>query len=80
MKNHFLHERESCIGCGVCAAMDSENWKMNEDGKSDLLGSEKIEKNEKKNFEEENLEKNMEIAQCCPVNIIHIYDKEKKLI
>ena len=81
MKNcYFLHKRKECIGCGACASMDSENWRMNEDGKSDLLESEKKGDDRKKEFDEKDLEKNKEVAECCPVNVIHVYKDNKKLI
>ena len=81
MKNcYFLHERKSCIGCEACAAVDPKNWKMNEDGKSDLVDGEKIGDDEKKEFDEKDLEKNKEVAECCPVNVIHVYKDDKKLI
>ena len=79
-KCYFLHERESCIGCGACAAIDPKNWRMNKDGKSDLLYSERINTDEKKEFDEKDLEKNKEVAECCPVNVIHVYKDDKKLI
>jgi|TARA_B100001964_G_C14182038_1_gene576742 ferredoxin len=79
-KCYFLHERESCIGCGACATIDPKNWRMNKDGKSDLLDSEKINTDEKKEFNNKDLEKNIETAQCCPVNVIHIHKEGKKLI
>ena len=30
MRYKFFHDREGCIGCGACAAIDPDNWEMNE--------------------------------------------------
>ncbi|MBS3136383.1 ferredoxin [Candidatus Woesearchaeota archaeon] len=62
------HDRENCIGCTSCAAIHPKSWKMNEDGKADFIG------------EEDNFELDMEAAQSCPVNVIHVIKKDKKLI
>ena len=80
MKCHFLHDKEGCIGCGVCVALDSANWEMEEEGKSHLKGSEEQEGNEKKEFQEKELKKNKETAESCPVNVIHIHKDNKKII
>tara|TARA_Y100000310_G_scaffold225672_1_gene227713 strand:+ start:12281 stop:12523 length:243 start_codon:yes stop_codon:yes gene_type:complete len=80
MKCNFLHDKEGCIGCGVCAALDPENWEMEEEGKSHLKESEEQEGNEKKEFDEKELEKNKETAESCPVNVIHVYKDGKKII
>jgi len=64
------HVRDDCIGCGVCSQLCPDNWEMTEDGKSKPLSTEL-----------EDLGCNMEAAQSCPVNCIHIYemsDGEKK--
>jgi ferredoxin len=81
------HDRPGCIGCGACAALAPELWEMNADGKSDLKNSKKKEENgetvlETKDIEEKNFEKHKEAASACPVNVIHIIEKEtgKKII
>ncbi len=75
----IIHDRPTCIGCGVCAAINPEHWVMsNQDGKSNLVGSDEVGTDEV--LEIDSLEKDMEAAQACPVNCIHLYEKEKKLI
>lgn len=77
----FIYDRENCIGCGSCATLDSKNWKMQADGKSKLLESEETKDDIfEKEFSEKDLEKNLETAQSCPVNVIHIKKDNKKII
>jgi len=82
MKNcKFIYDRENCIGCGSCAALDPKNWKMQTDGKSKLLNSKETKEDIfEKEFSEENLEENLETAHSCPVNVIHIEKNNKKLV
>ena len=67
-------DRLSCIGAGACD--DDEKWKLNDDGKVDLIGSSE---KEGKQFELEIDEKDLDMfiasAQSCPVNAIHVYDE-----
>jgi len=38
----IIHQRSECIGCGMCASIAPQTWKINEeDGKADLIGAEK---------------------------------------
>ena len=80
MKCNILHKKEDCIGCGVCAALDPNNWEMEAEGKSHLKESEEQEGNEKKKFEEKELKKNKETAESCPVNVIHLYKHGKQIL
>jgi len=66
-----IQEREKCIGCGSCAALCPKYWEMAEDGKSNLKNSTK---NGEGNFEAEveDVECNQEVADSCPVQIIHV--------
>ena len=80
-KCKFVYDRENCIGCGSCAALDSENWQTAPDGKSNLTNSKEIDDElYEKEFPEKDLEKNIEIARVCPVNVIHIEKDEERLI
>ncbi len=81
------HDRPGCIGCGACAALAPEFWEMDADGKSDLKNCQKKEENneivlESLDIEEKDFEKHKEAASACPVNVIHIIEKEtgKKII
>ena len=75
----IVHDRPGCIGCAACAAVDPVDWEMNPDGKSDLRGSQNAGTGQEKPLEE--LGGCMQAAESCPVNVIHILDKDgKKLI
>jgi ferredoxin len=84
MKKYKLeHNRPDCIGCAACAAIAPEVWEMNEDGKSDIIsGKDRKDGWQEHEIEEKDLEINKEAAESCPVNVIHLTDKEtgEKLI
>lgn len=61
------YEREGCIGAGACVDACPSNWSMNDDGKADLKVAE---------IDEAQLEENKAAAEGCPVNVIHIINKE----
>ncbi|MBI4896377.1 MAG: ferredoxin [Candidatus Aenigmarchaeota archaeon] len=76
------HDRPSCIGCGACAAVAPEFWEMKDpDGKSDLVGGKKIAGGKKeREIDEKSYSQNRAAADVCPVNVIHIFEKGKKLV
>lgn len=80
------HDRPNCIGCGACAAVSPDYWEMSPtDGKSDLKEAKETKKGEEIILEEreisqEKYQSNKEAADSCPVNVIHIFDKEGKKI
>lgn len=65
----IIHDKSVCIGCGACAAVCPANWEMADDGKS-----------KPKKTEVDEIGCNMDAAQSCPVNCIHIEKDEKKLV
>ncbi|MBU0535442.1 MAG: ferredoxin [Nanoarchaeota archaeon] len=67
-KYKIVHDKEGCIGCGACAANCSANWEM-KGGKSSP---------KKKEITDKELDCNMNAAQGCPVNVIHIKDEKGK--
>lgn len=80
-KHKFVYDMENCIGCSSCAALDPENWKMQPNGKSSLKDSEEVDTELfEKEFPETELDKNLETARSCPVNVIHIEKDKKRLI
>jgi len=69
MTINIEHDRVNCIGCGACAAVCPDNWEMAKDGKS------KAKKSSLKD-----IGCNMDAAEACPVNVIHILENGKKKI
>jgi len=88
-KYKIEHDRESCIGCSACASVCPDYWSMDSDGKSSIKdgvesnGVQRLGSNEEPVIDD--FESNMDAAESCPVNCIHIYEIEggsndKKLI
>ena len=77
-KFKVVYEKNACIGAGACAALLEERWKISDmDGKANLLGGVETKPGVfEYEFTEEELEKVLESAEACPVNVIHIYDEE----
>lgn len=77
------HDKPNCIGCGACAAVAPDFWEMHGD-KSHLKGSKdggEFPEGEEREISDADQPKNMEAAQSCPVNVIHLVGKDgKKLI
>ena len=75
------HDRPNCIGCAACAGISPEFWEMDDDGKSDIIGSKKREDGwEELEVDDGHLKTNQEAAEACPVNVIHVIKDGEKLI
>jgi ferredoxin len=74
MAVRIVHDKDTCIGCGACVAVCPDYWEMADDGKSHLKGS----KGEVLTLPDKKC--NLEAAQSCPVNCIHIEENGKKII
>ena len=78
-KYKVVHDRDTCIGCSACASVTPEYWEMDSDGKSNLKGSSNTGNGQEQilgSNEEpltEDFEKNMDAAESCPVECIHVY-------
>ena len=73
------HNRPDCIGCGACAAVAPEFCEMHDDGKSDIVkGIHRDDGWQELGVEEKDKELNMEAADVCPVNVIHLTNLETK--
>lgn len=71
------HDRPNCIGCSACAGVSPDFWEMNADGKSDIKNSKKRDDEwEERDIEEKDYKTNLEAAQSCQVNVIHLVKKE----
>lgn len=76
-KFQLQHDRPNCIGCAACAAIAPDFWTMHEDGKSDIVNCRKREDGwEESDIKDEEYGTNKEAADSCPVNVIHIVNKE----
>ncbi|MBI2130256.1 ferredoxin [Candidatus Woesearchaeota archaeon] len=76
-KYKLEHDRPNCIGCAACAAVAPKFWTMHEDGKSDIVGCKNREDGwEELGIAESDFQNNKEAAESCPVNVIHITNKE----
>ncbi len=83
-KYKLVYERAGCIGAAACEAVYPLRWTMaSSDGKADLIDGKQVDTSQTYEyyFDESELDKVMESAQVCPVNVIHIYDPDgNKLI
>src|SRR3989338_3730067 len=79
-KKYILqHDRPNCIGCAACEAVAPDFWEMNEDGKSDIKGAKSLESGwQETEIEEKNFVENKDAADSCPVNVIHIVNKQSE--
>ena len=75
----IVYYRDECIGATTCTEF-FKKFKMAKDGKADLKGSKKQDGDFILEISEKELEEVMQAARSCPVNVIHIYDGNKKLI
>ena len=71
----IIHDRDNCIGCGSCVAVAPSFWEMEDDNKSRLVKSQKVGKKFELEIEDKDLEINLDAAKTCPVNVIHIVNK-----
>ena len=77
IKKEIQHDRPNCIGCAACAAIDPKTWIMHEDGKSNIINGKNIENGwQRKEIKEDEFKDSMDCADACPVNVIHIVEKE----
>lgn len=73
-KYKIIYKKNECIGAFACVAAEPKHWEENED-KADLIGG--IHQGEEVYIKYlDDLENNLEAAQSCPVNCIHIIDQE----
>lgn len=58
----IIVDQEACIGCGSCAGVAPEYFKINEEGKSEVI----------KKYDDADKDKINEAADGCPVQAISI--------
>jgi len=79
-KYKVVYERPKCIGAFACVATLPARWEVGEDSKANLI--EGMQEGEQVVLEveltDEELQAELEAAQVCPVNVIHVYDDAGK--
>lgn len=82
VKYKVVYERKNCIGAGTCAAIAPKFWKIADDGKADIAGSIELGDVWERIIDESELKDNLDAAEGCPAQVIHIYNLEtgEKLI
>jgi ferredoxin len=76
-------DRLNCIGCGACVAVAPDHWELTDEGKVSITnGKKRPDSWEEKDLSKQEFQENMEAAESCPVNVIHISSKKdgKRLI
>jgi len=70
------HDRSVCIGCGACFNVAGNFWEMSDvDGLASMVcGKKRSDDCHETEIREEEFQINMEAAQCCPVNAIHLIE------
>jgi ferredoxin len=64
-------DREKCVACGTCYALDPVHFEPGEDRKSKVVGGVTNEKSEG-SFDDDKIEDAQEAEDSCPVSIIKV--------
>ena len=73
---NIIHYKKDCISCGACAAILPEFWLMDDEGLAHLKNSTPVNSHfEREIATADELNRNQEAADCCPVNIIKVEKK-----
>ena len=78
-KYKIIYDREGCISAYACCVVCPNHWVINSnDSKADLVDAVRNPETgmDEKDIDEEDFESNKAAAISCPVNVIHIIDKE----
>jgi ferredoxin len=71
-------EREECISCEACPSACPETFEMAEDGWATVKGSARVGSNDE--LETDDMGCSKEAAEGCPVNVIHVFEGDNKII
>ena len=77
MAKNVVHFKKDCISCGACAAINPDHWEMDSEGLAQLKGSSLVGEKWELPISDSEIEANQEASEVCPVNIIHVKDKEE---
>jgi ferredoxin len=78
VKIRIEYHRDKCIGAGVCAAVDPDNFEMGSDGKADLRGAKKEGAVFVKETDVQSIENTKTAAEGCPVLVIKLVDQKTR--
>ena len=73
-KYKIIYKKNECIGAFACVALEPKHWKQSGDVADLIEGEHEGEEVYIKYLDE--LDNNLEAAQSCPVNCIHIINQE----
>jgi ferredoxin len=71
-------EREECTGCESCVGECADSFEMADDGFAHLKGSRRVGSNDE--LDTGDLGCHKEAAETCPVNVIHVFEGDRKII
>ena len=77
-KFKIIIERSLCTGCGTCIDTCPEFWEMANDDLSHLKESKMKGDNEEREMED--AECNIEAAESCPAECIHVYENGAQIV
>jgi len=79
-KYKIEYNREGCIGAAACEAIAPDVWKLSDDdGKANLEKGKPVEGKDcffEREFDDENLQKNLDAAKQCPAGVIKVINLE----
>ena len=74
-----IHFKKDCISCGACVAISPKFWELDAEGLAQLKGSREEGDHWRLDLDnDKDIEENEEASQVCPVNIIHVKDKDEE--
>ncbi|MGD6805848.1 MAG: ferredoxin [Candidatus Bathyarchaeia archaeon] len=71
MKYKIEVNREDCIACGTCYALDQDHFEAGEESKSKVVGGTTNGKSEGY-FDDDKIKNAQEAEQSCPVSVIKV--------
>ncbi len=78
-KYKITYDRDACIGAASCVAVEPNFWSLDKENKAILAGSQKESDSIfAREIDEKDFASNLDAAKSCPVNCIHITEKETK--
>jgi len=69
----IIHNKENCIGCGLCAEYCPKFWKMGDDDKAEIIGGKKRENGDYE-IDIDEVGCNKDAEEACPVQVIKIIE------